>query len=196
MEKFLPGPRVKLEGDRFRWDDELPDSIGKMHAYHGNFAVLVRAYAYIIRNGADGLREASEAAVLGSNYLRHRISEEFEVPFEGRCMHEFVASARKQAKERGVRALDIAKAILDEGMMAPTIYFPALVEEAMMIEPTETETKETLDDFAEALIRIARGDPAAAKAAPMNTACGRVDELYAAKELVLTWKEFRKREGA
>jgi glycine dehydrogenase subunit 2 len=195
LERFLPSPRVAFENGRFVWRTELPDSIGKVRAFHGNFAVLVRAYAYILRNGGDGLEAASERAVLNSNYLCEKVKQGLEVPFDGPRKHEFVASARKQAKEKGVRALDIAKRLLDEGMMAPTIYFPMLVEEALMIEPTETESKETLDEFADALLRICSEEAAAVKAAPMNTASARIDELYAAKELILTWKIYEAKAG-
>jgi glycine dehydrogenase subunit 2 len=195
LEKYLPSPRVVLEEGRYRWERELPESIGKVRSFHGNFAVLLRAYAYILRNGADGLEAASERAVLNSNYLCERIRSSYDVPFEGPRKHEFVASAKRQNRERGVRALDIAKHLLDEGMMAPTIYFPSLVEEALMIEPTETESKETLDEFADALLRIATEEAAEVKAAPRHTASKRIDELYAAKELILTWKIWERKTG-
>jgi glycine dehydrogenase subunit 2 len=128
--------------------------------------------------------------VLNSNYLKSKLVVEYEMPYRPLRKHEFVISARKQAKERNVKALDIAKRLLDFGYMSPTIYFPSLVEEALMIEPTESETKETLDQFAETLIRIAREDPDVIHAAPNNTSVGRVDELYAARELILTWKDY------
>ena len=189
LEKFLPVPRVVEQGGMFRFDYDRPDSIGKVRAFHGNFAVLVRAYAYILKHGGDGLRDISREAVLNSNYLKSRLTGEFEMPYRPLRKHEFVISARKQAKERNVKALDMAKRLLDFGYMTPTIYFPSLVEEALMIEPTETETKETLDRFAETLIGIAREDPDVVHAAPTNTSVSRVDELYAARELILTWKD-------
>ena len=191
LERFLPVPRIVEQGGKYRFDYDRPDSIGKVRAFHGNFAVLVRAYAYILKHGGDGLKEISQAAVLNSNYLKGRLSEEFDLPFRQLRKHEFVISAKKQSKERNVKALDIAKRLLDYGYMSPTIYFPSLVEEALMIEPTETETKETLDHFAETLISIAREDPEIVRAAPTNTSVGRVDELYAARELILTWRDYR-----
>ena len=190
LEKYLPVPRVVEQGGKYRFDYDRPESIGKVRAFHGNFAVLVRAYAYILRHGGDGLKEISQAAVLNSNYLKSKLVVEYEMPYRPLRKHEFVISARKQAKERNVKALDIAKRLLDFGYMSPTIYFPSLVEEALMIEPTESETKETLDQFAETLIRIAREDPDVIHAAPNNTSVGRVDELYAARELILTWKDY------
>jgi glycine dehydrogenase subunit 2 len=190
LEKFLPVPRVVEEEGKYRLDYDRPDSIGKVRAFHGNFAVLVRAYAYILRHGGNGLKEISQTAVLNSNYLKSRLTQEFEMPYRPLRKHEFVISARKQAKERNVKALDIAKRLLDYGYMSPTIYFPSLVEEALMIEPTETETKETLDRFADTLIKIAREDPEMVHSAPGNTSVGRVDELYAARELILTWKDY------
>jgi glycine dehydrogenase subunit 2 len=190
LERFLPVPRVVERDGRYRFDFDRPDSIGKVRSFHGNFAVLVRAYAYILRHGADGLKEISQAAVLNSNYLKSRLTREFDLPYRSLRKHEFVISARRQTKEKGVKALDIAKRLLDHGYMSPTIYFPSLVEEALMIEPTETETKETLDRFANALIEISREDPAVVHAAPSNTSVGRVDELYAARELILTWKDY------
>jgi glycine dehydrogenase subunit 2 len=193
LEKFLPVPRIVEHGGRYRFDYDRPDSIGKVRAFHGNFAVLVRAYAYILRHGGDGLKEISQTAVLNSNYLKRRLMEEFELPYRPLRKHEFVISARRQAKERNVKALDIAKRLLDHGHMSPTIYFPALVEEALMIEPTETETKETLDSFSDTLIGIAREDPELVRSAPSNTSVGRVDELYAARELILTWKGLTER---
>jgi glycine dehydrogenase subunit 2 len=162
-----------------------------VRAFHGNFAVLVRAYAYVLRHGGEGLKEISQTAVLNSNYLKSKLTEEFDMPYRPLRKHEFVISAKRQAKEKNVKALDIAKRLLDYGYMSPTIYFPSLVGEALMIEPTETETKETLDRFAETLIMISREDPDIIHAAPTNTSVGRVDELYAARELILTWKDFQ-----
>jgi glycine dehydrogenase subunit 2 len=190
LERFLPVPRVIEQGGKFHLDYDRPDSIGKVRAFHGNFAVLVRAYAYILRHGGDGLKEISQAAVLNSNYLKGKLTDEFEMPYRSLRKHEFVISAKRQAKERNLKALDIAKRLLDYGYMSPTIYFPSLVEEALMIEPTETETKETLDQFAETLIKIVKEDPDTVRAAPNNTSVGRVDELYAARELILTWKDY------
>ena len=152
LEMFLPVPRVVEAEGKYHLDYDRPESIGKVRAFHGNFAVLVRAYAYILRHGGNGLKEISQTAVLNSNYLKNRLMQEYELPYRPLRKHEFVISARKQAMERNVKALDIAKRLWTTGgHMSPTIYFPSLVQEALMIEPTETETKETLDQFADAL---------------------------------------------
>jgi glycine dehydrogenase subunit 2 len=193
LEPFLPVPRVALEDGVYRLDHDRPQSIGKVRSFYGNFAVLVRAYAYILREGGNGLREVSGKAVLNANYLRKRLTPTYDMPFKELRKHEFVLSAKKLKDEKGVRALDIAKRLLDFGMMSPTIYFPALVDEALMIEPTETETRETLDKFAEAMLAIAREDPQLLKDAPHNTAVRRLDEVYAAKELVLSYLGLRRK---
>jgi glycine dehydrogenase subunit 2 len=191
LEPFLPVPRVLMRNDRYELDYEREDSIGKVRSFYGNFAVLVRAYAYILRQGGDGLREVSQRAVLNSNYLRQRLQGVYDLPYRELRKHEFVVSAKRLSDEKGVRALDIAKRLLDFGYMAPTIYFPSLVEEALMIEPTETETKHDLDLFADALIAIAEEDPMLVRSAPHETAVQRVDELFAAKELVLNWRIYQ-----
>jgi glycine dehydrogenase subunit 2 len=191
---FLPVPRVVLREGRYRFDYESEDSIGKVRAFYGNFAVLVRAYAYILRNGGDGLKSISDRAVLNSNYLKSLLVDTYGLPYKPLRKHEFVISAKRQKDERGIRALDISKRLLDYGMHAPTIYFPGLVDEALMIEPTETETKDTLDHFAEVLRRIAtQEDPALVHSAPHNTAAKRVDEVYAAKEAILSWRAYKKK---
>ena len=163
LEPFLPVPRVVLEDGSYALDRERPRSIGKVRAFYGNFAVLVRAYAYILGQGGNGLREASDRAVLNANYLRKRLTPTYDLPFKELRKHEFVLSAHKLKEEQGVRALDIAKRLLDYGTMSPTIYFPALVDEALMIEPTETETKETLDTFRRGHAGDRRRGPRAAK---------------------------------
>ncbi|HKW43230.1 MAG TPA: aminomethyl-transferring glycine dehydrogenase subunit GcvPB, partial [Thermoplasmata archaeon] len=165
-------------------------------AWYGNFALLVRAYAYILRMGGNGLREVSEKAVLNANYVRHRLQGVLDVPFGGLRKHEFVASAEKLAKERGVRTVDIAKRLMDFGYHPPTVYFPHLVEEALMIEPTETETKETLDGFVGALTRIVKEDPQVLHSAPHNTAVARVDEVHAAREPMLSARMAKARKPA
>lgn len=192
---FLPVPRVEREetpeGPRFRLREDLPRSIGRVHAFHGNFGVLVRAYTYIRMLGPDGLRRVSEDAVLAANYVMRRLRDAFEVPYDRACMHEFVASARRLKEETGVRALDVAKRLLDHGIHPPTIYFPLIVEEALMIEPTETESKETLDRFVEVMIAIAeeaRRDPEKVRGAPWETPVGRLDEALAARKPDLRWK--------
>jgi glycine dehydrogenase subunit 2 len=187
LEPFLPVPRVVREEERYFLDWDRPQSIGKVRSFYGNFAVLVRAYAYILRQGGNGLREVSERAVLNSNYLKSRLTPAFDMPFKQLRKHEFVLSAKKLKDESGIKALDIAKRLLDHGVMAPTVYFPSLVDEALMIEPTETETRETLDRFAETLLSIAKEDPQTVKDAPHNTSVRRIDEVYAAKELVLSY---------
>jgi len=193
LEPFLPVPRIVRKGDLYDLDYDRVDSIGKVRAFHGNFAVLIRAYAYILRNGSDGLREVSQRAVLNSNYLRRRLRDDFEIPYGELKKHEFVLSAKRLAEQKGVRALDVAKRLLDRGFMSPTIYFPMLVDEAMMIEPTETESKETLDEFANAMIAISNEDPGEVLSSPRSTAVGRIDELFAAKELVLTWRIYQRK---
>jgi glycine dehydrogenase subunit 2 len=193
LEPFLPVPRVVLRDGSYVLDWEQPKSIGKVRSFYGNFAVLVRAYAYILGQGGNGLRDASDRAVLNANYLRKRLTPTYDLPFKELRKHELVLSAKRLKDERGVRALDVAKRLLDHGTMAPTIYFPALVDEALMIEPTETETKETLDRFAEAMLSIAEEDPATVKEAPHNTTVRRIDEVYAAKELVLSYLGLRRK---
>ncbi len=186
---FLPVPRVKKTGTRFAWDERAKHTIGRVHGFYGNVGVLVRAYVYIRTLGKEGLERVSRMAILNANYLKARLSETFEVPFDDHCLHEFVASL-KNLKSFGVDARDVAKRLLDYDFYAPTIYFPLLVEEAFMVEPTETESKETLDAFADALIRIveeAKTSPELVKRAPQSTAVNRVDEVRAARELDLRW---------
>jgi len=191
---FLPVPRVVLRDGKYRWDYDLPDSIGKVRIFYGNFAVLVRAYAYILRQGGDGLQLASERAVLNSNYLKNKLKDVYDLPFKDLRKHEFVISCKRLKEEKGVRALDVGKRLLDYGYHAPTIYFPGLVEEALMIEPTESETKQTLDQFADVMRKIAlEDDPEVVRSAPHNTSVHRVDEVFAAKEAILSWRAFKRR---
>ncbi len=196
LEPFLPIPRIVSEEGKYRLDHERPESIGKVRSLYGSFAVLVRAYAYILVQGGNGLRETSQRAVLNSNYLKSKVVPTYEMPFAQLRKHEFVVSAKTLAKEKGVHATDVAKALLDRGFMSPTVYFPSLVEEALMIEPTETESKETLDRYAEALLEIASADPQEAKASPRNTSISRVDEVYAARELILSWRIYQQKKGS
>lgn len=189
--EYLPTPVVVRDGDTFRLDFDRPKSIGPMRSFWSNFAHAVRALAYLYANGADGLKRVSQLAVLNANYLRVKVAEFLETPYPENCRHEFVASAQLLKKEHGVRALDIAKALLDYGYMAPTMYFPLLVPECLMIEPTETESKETLDGFVEALRAIverAQTDPEALFATPVSTPVGRVDETRAARQPDLRWR--------
>ena len=195
LEPFLPVPQVHLNGRGYHLDYDRPKSIGKVRAWYGNFALLVRAYAYILRMGGNGLREVSEHAVLNANYVRHRLSGVLDVPFGGLRKHEFVASASKLAA-KGVRTVDIAKRLMDFGYHPPTVYFPHLVEEALMIEPTETETKETLDAFVDALTEIVDEDPEILHSAPHNTAVRRVDEVRAAREPILSARMAKARKNA
>ena len=186
---YLPVPVVEEEGGRYRWKDDLPHSIGKVHGFHGNFAIAARAYAYLCSQGSDGLRAVAETAVLNANYLASLLEEEFNFPHGARCMHEFVLSADRQ-KALGVSALDIAKRLMDFGFYPPTIYFPLIVREAMMIEPTETETPETLEAFAAAMRQIAeeaRSSPEVVHAAPHRTVVSRLDETGAARNPVLAY---------
>src|SRR5205823_13623725 len=155
LEPYLPVPVVVQDGDGFRLDYDRPKTIGKVRAFSGPFGVFVRSYAFI-RSYGPGLKEMSEVAVLNANYLLARLKEAYELPFERLCMHEFVLSARTLKREHGVRPLDVAKRLMDYGFHPPTIYFPLIVPEALMIEPTETEPKETLDEFAEAMLAIVR----------------------------------------
>jgi glycine dehydrogenase subunit 2 len=197
LEPYLPTPVLERSGDRYRWSYDRPRSIGRVHSYYGNFGMLVRALCYVKSLGAAGLGEVSREAILNANYLKACLREAYAPSHEGYCMHEFVLSASRQ-KARGVRALDIAKRILDFGMHAPTTYFPLIVDEALMIEPTETETKAGLDAFAEALLTIDREtkeDPERVKRAPTQTPVRRLDEARAARKLVLTWRDLEAERG-
>jgi glycine dehydrogenase subunit 2 len=187
---FLPAPLVERSEDgTFRWDNERPDSIGRIHGFHGNFGVLVRAYAYVFGHGGDGLREVGERAVLNARYLAERVKEEFPLAYPGAPMHEFVSTARP-LRRSGVRAMDVAKRLIDLGFHPSTVYFPLIVEEAMMVEPTETESWETLDAFAEAMVqaaREARETPELLKEAPLTAPVRRLDEARAARQLKIRW---------
>jgi glycine dehydrogenase subunit 2 len=186
---YLPAPVVIQSGGAFRLDYDRPKSIGRVRSFFGNVGILVRGYCYLRTLGAKGLREVSENAVLNANYLLARIKQEYEVPYGQRCMHEFVASARGLRRERKISAMDIAKRLLDFGYHAPTVYFPLVVPEAIMVEPTETESKETLDTFAEALLRIRNEAPEFLHQAPHTLGISRPDEVRAAKEPILRWKK-------
>jgi len=191
---FLPSPRVVRAHDggyRLEGPDERPTSIGRMRSFVASSAVLVRAYAYIRAHGASGLREVSDDAVLAANYLKRRVGEAYDIPFDRACKHEFVASAASIKAASGVRTLDVAKRLIDKGFHPPTIYFPLTVEEGMLIEPTETETLETLDAFADALLEIAREareDPELVKSAPHDAPVRRLDEATAARQPNLRWR--------
>jgi len=187
---FLPKPVVTFDGNQFDLDENRPLSIGKVHSFYGNFGIIVRAYAYIRSMGAEGLRQTSEDAVLNANYCLSQLKEDYYAPFNRFCMHECVITSKKQ-KPFGVRTLDIAKRLLDYGYHPPTIYFPMIVDEAMMIEPTETESKETLDGFIQVMRDIAaeaRTDAAKILNAPQNTVVKRLDETVAARKPIVKWK--------
>jgi len=187
---FLPGPLPEKGDNGYYWADPGPRSIGKVRANKGNFGVLVRAYTYIRTYGPDGLLHVAQSAILNANYLRHELASDYEIAYPEMCQHEFVATAERQKEEYDVTALDIAKRILDFGMYAPTIYFPLIVHEALMIEPTETETRETLDYFVSVMHQIAeeaRTDPEIVKTAPHTTPVGRLDQALAARRPNLRW---------
>ncbi len=186
---YLPMPIVrKSSSGQFSLDFSMPKSIGHLRAFFGNTGVLVRAYTYIRAHGPDGLRRVSEHAVLNANYLLSKIKHFLPVPQGERCMHEFVASGADLKATKGVSAMDLAKRLLDYGFHAPTVYFPLTVKEAIMIEPTESESKETLDAFAEVLFRITEEDPELLHEAPHSTPISRPNEVQAAREPVLSWK--------
>lgn len=186
LERFLPVSRViKRDDNTYALKYDYPDTIGYVAPFYGNFGVCLRAYAYILTQGAKGLKRISENAVLNANYLLHSLKDVFEVPYPKGCMHECVLSAVNHL-EKGVRALDIAKALIDEGFHPPTVYFPLIIKESLMVEPTETESKETLDAFIEAMKRIsktAETAPQKLHAAPVTTPVGRLDETKAAREM-------------
>jgi glycine dehydrogenase subunit 2 len=191
---YLPTPRVLRDDDgsfRLERPGERPTSIGRMRSFVGNTGVLVRAYAYIRAHGASGLREVSDDAVLAANYLKHRLAGVYDLPYDRPCKHEFVASAATIKHATGIRTLDIAKRLIDFGFHPPTVYFPLTVEEGMLIEPTETESVETLDAFADALIAIAAeaaSDPETVRAAPHTAPVKRLDEATAARQPNLRWR--------
>jgi glycine dehydrogenase subunit 2 len=193
LEPFLPTPRVLRAADgsfRLERPDERPSSIGRVRSFVGNTGVLVRAYAYLRAHGT-ALAEVTDDAVLAANYLKQRLVGAYDLPFSRRCKHEFVASAGTLRRETGVRTLDVAKRLIDFGFHPPTVYFPLTVEEAMLIEPTETESKETLDAFADALVEIAReahDDPERVTSAPTTAPVGRLDEATAARQPNLRWR--------
>jgi len=199
IEPFLPRPQVVRRerengsGPFFDLDHDRPKSIGRLRGFQGNFGVFVRSYAYILSLGGDGLTEASETAVLNANYLKARLAEGrsgegVPVAFDRHCMHEFVLSGAPMKRELGIKTLDLAKRLLDFGFHPPTVYFPLLVDEALMVEPTETETKESLDAFADAVERIlteAAEDPEVARQAPYTTPVRRLDEVKATRRPVV-----------
>ena len=186
---FLPVPMIEKIDDKYTLNFGTDDSIGRIHTFFGNFGILVRAYVYIRTLGDDGLKDMTKMAILNANYLKARVENKYDVPFPEGTLHEFVTSGIKQ-KERGIKVLDIAKSLLDYGYHAPTIYFPINIPEAMMMEPTESETKATLDSFADALLEIdekINTDPDSLKEAPITTPVRRLDETKANREPNLRW---------
>jgi glycine dehydrogenase subunit 2 len=189
LEPFLPVPAVVKDGEAFTLDYDRPKSIGKVRGFTGPFGVFVRSYAYI-RSYGPRLREMSEIAVLNANYVLARLRDVYDLPFDRLCMHEFVLSARRLKREHGITATDVAKRLMDYGFHPPTVYFPLIVPEALMIEPTETEAKETLDAFCDAMLAIAREaaeEPELLKEAPHNRPVKRLDEVRAAKRAIVKY---------
>jgi glycine dehydrogenase (decarboxylating) beta subunit (EC 1.4.4.2) len=187
---FLPVPVVDYDGERYYFNYDLPHTIGKVRSFYGNFNIVVRAYAYILFNGPDGLRRVCENAVLNANYIMENLKDLYYLPYDRYCKHEFVISSKWQKRENGVRTIDVAKRLLDFGIHPPTVYFPLIVEEALMIEPTETESKETLDNFISVMRQIAKEakeNPDLVKSAPHDTPVGRLDEAAAARHPVLRY---------
>jgi glycine dehydrogenase subunit 2 len=190
LEPFLPVPAICSKDGKYTLDYDRPGSIGRVKPFYGNFGVMVRAYAYIRMLGFLGLKAVSEHAVLNANYLMKLLKEDYHLPYDTLCKHEFVISGERQMKY-GVRTMDIAKRLLDYGFHPPTVYFPLIVKEAMMVEPTETESKETLDAFARIMQKIAReaeSDPEMIKSAPLNTAMRRLDGVLAARKPKVRYK--------
>lgn len=191
LSAFLPAPLVECKDGKYWFDYDRPQSIGRVKEFYGNFSVIVKAYCYILALGGDGLRSASENAVLNANYLRHHLANDYQIPFDRLCKHEFVATSQNQMEPAHISTLDIAKRLMDYGYHPPTIYFPLIVKEAMMIEPTETESRERLDEFIEAMrsiAREARENPEIVKTAPHNTVIVRVDEVAAARHPLVKWE--------
>ena len=190
LKAFLPGPLIMKEGDRYTFKDQGPESMGPVAGFYGNVGIMIRAAAYIRSMGADGLSLAAKLAVLNANYLRVSLSESLEIPYDSLCKHEFVLSARRLKEEYGITATDIAKGLIDRGIHPPTVYFPLIVHEALMVEPTETENRETLDHFVEViqdLVRTAAEAPDQLKGAPRTTPVGRLDEVLAARKPKVSW---------
>lgn len=191
LEPFLPKPVLVKEDDQYVFEYSRPKSIGRVKPYYGNFGINLRAYTYIRTMGAEGLKKVSEYAVLNANYMMRKLEKEYDLPFSQHCKHEFVISGKKQ-KKLGVRTLDIAKRLLDYGYHPPTIYFPLNVEEALMIEPTETEAKETLDGFIDTMLTISeevKDNPELVQEAPHHTIVKRMDETTAARKPILRYEK-------
>lgn len=192
LEKYLPGPiAIKTNNHYSLYTPEK--TIGKLHCFHGNVGVYTKAYAYIKTLGSEGLKEASENAIINANYIMSRLKNHYNIPYKSRwCKHEFVISLAQEKREHGIKALDVAKRLIDYGIHPPTIYFPLIVSECLMIEPTETESKESLDEFCDVMIKISeeiKTSPELLKNAPHNTVVKRLDEVKAVKEPKLKWQD-------
>jgi glycine dehydrogenase subunit 2 len=190
LEPFLPVPRVVKKDQTYSLSFHHPDSIGKIHSFYGNFRILVRAYTYLLAFGSNHIRNVAELAVLNANYVRVKLKDHYHLPFDRTVMHEVIFSDKNQLKH-DVRTLDIAKRLMDYGFHPPTIYFPLIVPGALMIEPTETESMETLDEFIDAMKKIdeeAKTQPEIVKSSPHTTKISRLDEAEAARRPVLRWK--------
>ncbi|MDP3975729.1 MAG: aminomethyl-transferring glycine dehydrogenase subunit GcvPB [bacterium] len=187
LSQFLPVPRIEKSGDAYTLNFDYPHSVGRVRAFYGNFGIMARAYTYILRHGKEGTRRIGEFAVLNANYIRARLQGTYNLPHQGNCMHEVVFNDENQAQYH-VSTMDIAKRLLDYGMHAPTIYFPLIVHGAMMIEPTETESKQTIDEFCDIMIKIseeAKTDPEMLQQSPHRTVVRRVDAVKAARNPVI-----------
>jgi glycine dehydrogenase subunit 2 len=190
LEPFQPIPVVRREGDRFSMTSDRPHSIGRVRSFFGNFGMMVRAYAYIRELGPEGLKRVSEMAVLNANYVAARLKEHLPLAYETPALHEVVFTDRKLEAKTGVKTLDLAKRLIDYGFHPPTVYFPLVVRGALMVEPTETESRQTLDAFVEAVISVLREaeeTPELVLKAPHNTLLGRLDEARAARKPRLRW---------
>jgi glycine dehydrogenase subunit 2 len=194
LERFLPIPRVVKKHQTYEFDYAYPDSIGKIKTAYGNSSVLLKAYIYILLMGENGLRETSEIAVLNANYMKKKLVDSglYQLPYRELRKHEFVLSCDQLLSTKGIRALDVAKRLLDYGLHPPTVYFPLIVKEALMIEPTESESKKTMDEYIDVLLRIAQEDPSVVMSAPHQTVVSRIDETGAVKNPILTWKTVEK----
>ena len=191
LKKYLPIPRISVNNNKYFWNYDSPESIGHIHSFYGNFSILVRAYVYIKTLGDTGLKAMNRNAIINANYIKNCLMDHYDIPYHDGTLHEFVASGLKQ-KNKGVKVLDIAKALLDYGFHAPTIYFPSVIPEAMMIEPTESESKETLDRFIDTMIEIdnlINKSPENIINTPINTPIKRLDETKANRELDLRWEK-------
>jgi glycine dehydrogenase subunit 2 len=192
LKKFLPSPRIIDNNGKLELAGKPVESIGRVKSFYGNFLVVVKALTYILTLGGDGLKNASENAVLNANYMMNRLKDNFDIPFPGHCMHEFVISLEGLKHDKGVSALDFAKTLLDYGMHPPTMYFPLIVHEALMVEPTETESRETLDEAVEVYLKVlekAMADPESLHLSPVKTVIGRPDEVAAARTPILRYQK-------